>query len=62
MCTRLEQAGYYEAATTPGLWSHKWLPIQCVLLVDKFSIKYVGKEHARHLLKTLEQNYEITTD
>ena len=21
--TRLDKAGYYEAATTPGLWSHK---------------------------------------
>ena len=25
--TRLEKTGYYEAATTPGLWSHKWRPI-----------------------------------
>ena len=41
--TRLEQAGYYEAATTPGLWSHKWIPIQFVLLVDNFGIEYVGK-------------------
>ena len=41
--TRLEKAGYYEAATTPGLWSHKWSPIQLFLLVDDFVIKYVGK-------------------
>ena len=54
--------GYYEAATTPGLWSRKWRPIQFVLLVDDSGIEYVGKEHALHLLKTLEQNYEITTD
>ena len=26
--TRTEKAGYYEAATTPVLWSHKWIPIQ----------------------------------
>ena len=25
--TRLEKAGYYEAATAPGLWRHKWRPI-----------------------------------
>ena len=61
MRTRLEKEGYYKAAITPGFWSHKWLPIQFVLLVDD-CIKYVGKEHAIHLLKTLEQNYEITTD
>ena len=27
LCTRLDKAGYYEAATTHGLWSHKWRPI-----------------------------------
>ena len=62
LCTGLEQAGYYEAATTPGLWIHKWRPIQFILLLDKFGIEYVGKEHALHLLKALEQHYEITTD
>ena len=30
--------------------------------MDDFIIKYVGKEHALHLLKTLELSYEITTD
>ena len=43
LCTRLEKAGYYESATTPGLWSHKWRPIQFVLLVNNFGIEYVGK-------------------
>ena len=51
-----------EDATTPGLWSHKWRPVQFVLLVDNFGIEYVGKEHTLHLLKTLELNYEIATD
>ena len=60
--TRLEKAGYYEAAKTPGLWCHKWCPIQFVLLVDDFGIEYVGNEHALHYLKTLEVDYEITTD
>ena len=40
--TRLEKAVYYEAATTPGLWRHKWRPIQLFLLFY-FGIKYVGK-------------------
>ena len=44
--TRLEKADYYEAATTPVLWCHKWRHIQFVLLVDNFGIEYVGKEHA----------------
>ena len=60
--TCLEQAGYYKAATTSGLWSHKWRPIQFFLLVDNFGIKYIGKEHALHLLKNLEQNYDISID
>ena len=60
--SRLEKEGYYEASTTPGLWSHKWRTVQFVLLVDNFGNEYVGKEHALHLLITLEQNYEITTD
>ena len=58
----MKKAGYYEATTTPGLWFHKWRPIQFVLLVDNFGIEYVSKEHALHLLKTLEVDYEITTD
>ena len=31
-------------------------------MVDDFSDKYVGKEHAEHLAKTLELLYTITTD
>ena len=57
--TCLEKAGYYEVDTTPGLWRHKWRPIQFVLILDDFGIKYVGNYHALHLLKILEQNYEI---
>ena len=49
--TRLEKEVYYEAATTPGLWRHKFFPVQTILLVENFGIKYVGKEHALHLLK-----------
>ena len=60
--TRPEKAGYYEAATTPGIWCHKWRPIQFVLIVDDFGIKYVGKQHTLHLLKIVEKNYEITDD
>ena len=61
-CTWLEKAVYYEVATTPGLWHHKWRPIQYFLIEDDFVIKYVGKQHALHLLKIMEQNYEITAD
>ena len=26
--TRPEKAGYYEASTTPGIWSHRWRTVQ----------------------------------
>ena len=38
----LEKAGYFEAVTTPGLWKHKWQPIQFSLIVYDFDIEYVG--------------------
>ena len=46
---RLEKEGYCEARTTPGLWRHKWRPIQFCLVVDDFGVEYVGKQHADHL-------------
>ena len=60
--TQLEKAGYYKAATTPGLWRHKWFPIQFVLILDDFSIENSGKQHALYFRNILEQNYEITAD
>ena len=53
--TRLEKANYYEAATTPGLWKHKWRPIQFVLIVDDFGVEYVGEQHAHHLANVLKE-------
>ena len=38
---RLSTDVYYEAATTPGLWLHKWVPIILSLIVDDFGIEYV---------------------
>ena len=34
LATRLESAGYVQAKTTPGLWSHKTRPIRFCLIVD----------------------------
>ena len=62
LSTRLEKVGYYEAATIPGLWRHKWCPILFVLIVDDFGIKYVRNQQVLHLLKILEQHYEIRAD
>ena len=43
---RLANKVYYEAATTPSLWLHKWRPVMFCLTVDDFGIEYVGKHHA----------------
>jgi hypothetical protein len=59
---RLAPAGYYEVAHTPGLWRHVSRPIQFSLVVDNFGAKYVGKEHADHLIKTLRKHYKLSED
>ena len=59
---RLRPEGYYEVAHTPGLWKHTTRPVQFTLTVDDFGVKYVGKEHAQHLIAALRQNYEVEED
>jgi hypothetical protein len=59
---RLNKAGYHQSKYVPGLWTHEWRPIQFTLVVDDFGVKYVGEKHARHLERTLNEHYKITTD
>lgn len=59
----LNAAGYHQSQFTPGLFKHDTRPIAFSLVVDDFGVSYVGKEHALHLQKTLEDaNYQITLD
>ena len=58
----LAPAGYYEDPHIPGLWRHVTRPIQFLLVVLDFGIKYVGKEHADHLISTLRQHYDSVTE
>jgi hypothetical protein len=60
--TRLAPFGYYPERHTPGLWLHKTRPTSFTLVVDDFTVKYVGKQHAEHLRDSLSQTYELTTD
>jgi hypothetical protein len=62
LLVHLAKAGYTQAANTPGLFRHESRPVTFCLVVDDFGIKYVGKEHAEHLLATLRELYNITTD
>ena len=59
---RLRPAGDYEVAHTPGLWKHVTRPTQFTLTVDDFGVKYVGKEHADHLITTLREHYDVEED
>jgi hypothetical protein len=53
---------YYECINTPGLWRHEWQPITFTLVVDDFGVKYVGKEHADHLVASLKTKYKLVED
>ena len=59
---RLNKRGYHQSKLVPGLWKHKWRPIQFTLVVDDFGVKYFGKEHALHLKSTLEDNCGVATE
>jgi hypothetical protein len=59
---RLNKHGYVQNQAVPGLWTHKTRPISFTLVVDDFGIKYVGREHAMHLIQILKEHYEISED
>jgi hypothetical protein len=46
----------------PGLWKHTTCPIAFTSVVDGFGVKYVGKEHANHLVKCIMSKYGLTKD
>jgi len=50
---RLAKHGYFELPHTPGLWRHTAHPLWFTLVVYDFGIKYIGEEHAKHLLNAL---------
>ncbi len=47
---RLNEHEYQHSQVTPGLWKHASRPISFTLCVENFGMKYVGREHAEHLL------------
>ena len=59
---RLSTHGYRQSKTTPGLWTHDTRPICFSLVVDDFGVKYVGEEHAQHLLSVVRQYYTCSCD
>ena len=52
---RLAKHGYRPSKITDGYWKHDTRPISFTLVVDDFGVKYVGKEHADHLMESLKK-------
>ena len=57
LITKLSTYGYHPCHNIPGLWKHEWRPITFTLVADDFGIKYVGREHAQHLITALQEQY-----
>jgi hypothetical protein len=58
----LAKDGYRPMQHTHGLWKHNTRPISFSLVVDDFGVKYVGREHAEHLMECINKNYIISSD
>ena len=58
----LAPEGYYKVPHTPGLFKHITRPVAFSLVVDNFGVKYVGKEHAEHLVRALRKHYPLSED
>jgi hypothetical protein len=58
----LAKDGYRPTPHTHGLWTHDTRPISFSLVVDDFGVKYVGREHAEHLMACIRKNYNISSD
>ena len=55
----LEKQGYTQSRFITGFWKYKWSPIAFALSVDEFEVKYVSKQHTKHLIGVLKENYGI---
>jgi hypothetical protein len=58
----LAKDGYRPTQHTHVLWKHGTRPISFSLVVDDFGVKYVGREHAEHLMECIKKNYYISSD
>jgi hypothetical protein len=54
----LAKDGYRPTTHTHGLWTHDTRPISFSLVVDDFGVKYVGQEHAEHLMTCIEKKIQ----
>ena len=62
LTAHLAKYGYRPTPRTPGLWRHDQRNLTFCLVVDDFGVKYVGREHAQHLVNALQDLYTVSTD
>jgi hypothetical protein len=58
----LAKDDYRPTQHTHSLWKHDTCPISFSLVVDYFGVKYVGLEHAEHLMACIKKNYNISSN
>jgi hypothetical protein len=58
----LAKDGYRPTPHTHGLWTNDTHPISFWLVVDDSGVKYVGREHAKHLMACIKKKYNISSD
>lgn len=58
----LAKYSYVPSNTTQGLWTHVTRPIQFILVVDDFGVKYTNEEDVHHLIAALKDKYNISID
>ena len=46
---------YHQCIQKTGLWNHKFRPVTFSLVVDDFGVKYIGKQHAYHLIESIRK-------
>ena len=54
--------GYTQSKIVLGLGMHALQLIHVDLLVDNLVVKYIGTEHAVHLMSALKQHYNVCKD
>jgi hypothetical protein len=58
----LAKDGYRPTQHTRGLWKHDTRPVSLLLVVDDFGVKYIGREHAEHLMACIKKHHEISSN
>ena len=61
-----KQFPYQKSCThrwhTPRLCQKKWIPTKFYFVVDDFGVKYVRKEHTKHIITGIKKYYPVSVD